>query len=114
MWLCFNDGFLSVVADKDNPTRLLVRARRKQDLLNAVGKETEILETPDGDYRWRTFIGRADFKAIVGRRIDKIDYTNFKNSVKGHDLHELYLDFWTRHRRYQGQDRPEHRRDRKG
>jgi len=111
MWLCFNDGFLSVVADKHDPSRLLVRARRRQDLLNAVGKETEIVETPDRDYRWRTFIGREDFTAIVGGRIDKIDYTNFKNSVKDHDLHDMYLDFWARHLRYQDQGRPVRRFD---
>src|ERR1039457_5060556 len=29
MWICFNDGFVSVVSDKNNPDRLLVRARRK-------------------------------------------------------------------------------------
>lgn len=101
MWICFNDGFLSVVADKHDSTRLMVRARRKQDLLNAVGKEAEIVETPDRDYGWRTFIARKDFKAIVGGRIDKIDYTNFKNSVENYDLHEMHLDFWARHRRYQ-------------
>ncbi len=107
MWLCFNDGFLSVVADKSDPTRLLVRARRKQDLVNVVGRDVQIVETPDRDYRWRTFIGLEQFKAVVGGRIEQVDYTNFKDSVKGHDLHKMYLDFWSTHRRYQDQDRSE-------
>lgn len=51
MWLCFNDGFLSVVADKANPARLMVRARRKVDLVNIFGHDVEIVETPDADYR---------------------------------------------------------------
>jgi hypothetical protein len=33
--------------------------------------------------------------------------------VKDHDLHEMCLDFWTRHRCYQDQERPERHRDRR-
>ena len=58
MWICFNDGFVSVVADKNNPDRLLVRARRKQDLLTACGKDVEVLKDAGTDYRWRTFVDR--------------------------------------------------------
>ena len=101
MWFCMNDGFMSVVADKNDPARLMVRARRKSDLLNIFGPDAEIVETPDADYRWRVFVGRAEFKALIDARIDGIQYTNFKNSVKDHDLHELYSDFWQLHRGYQ-------------
>jgi hypothetical protein len=55
-------------------------------------------------------MGWEQFKAVLGDRIEQIDYTNFKNSVKGHDLHNMYLDFWSRHRRYQDQDRSERSR----
>jgi len=101
MWLCFNDGFVSVVADKNSPDRLLVRARRKQDLLNVVGTDAEIVETPHRDYRWRAFVGRDSFKVLLAARLDAIQYTNFKNSVKDDDLHEMYFDFWDLHHRYQ-------------
>ncbi len=113
MWLCLNDGFLSVVADKDDPTRLLVRARRKQDLLNVCGKDVEVLENAGSDYRWRTFADRKAFSVLVAARIDRIDYTNFKNSVAGHDLHDMYMDFWSRHHRYQEKDRHERHLDRR-
>lgn len=63
MWLCFNDGFVSVVADKNNLDRLLVRARRKQDLLNVCGKDVEALKDAGTDYRWRTFVDRKAFSA---------------------------------------------------
>lgn len=103
MWICFNDGFVSVVADRNNPARLLVRARRKQDLLNVCGKDVEVLKDAGTDYRWRTFVDRKAFSALVAARIDNIGYTNFKNSVKDHDLHDMYMDFWSRHYRYQDQ-----------
>src|ERR1017187_2450237 len=105
MWNCFNDGFVSVVADKNNPDRLLVRARRKQDLLSVCGKDVEVLKDAGTDYRWRAFVDRNAFSALVAARFDKIDYTNFKNSVRDHDLHEMYMDFWSRHYRYQEKDK---------
>ena len=104
MWLCFNDGFLSAVADKNDPTRLKVRARRKKDLLNVFGQNVEIIKDAGSDYRWRTFVDRKAFAALVAARVEKINYPNFKNSVGDHDLHDLYLDFWTKHNRYQQQD----------
>jgi hypothetical protein len=103
MWLCFNDGFLSAVADKNNPARLMVRARRKKDLLNVFG-DVEIIENAGTDYRWRTFIERKAFAALVASRVENIKYTNFKNSVGDHDMHDLYLKFWSMHHRYQEQD----------
>jgi hypothetical protein len=66
------------------------------------------LRTPDADYRWRTFIGREQFKAVLSNRIDQIDYLNFKDSVKDGDLHDMYLDFWRRHKKYQSRDRSSH------
>jgi hypothetical protein len=94
-----------VVADKNNPANLLVRARRKQDLLNACGNDVEVLKDAGTDYRWRTFVDRKAFSALVAARIDKIDYTNFKNSVKDDDLHGMYMDLWSRHYRYQETDK---------
>jgi hypothetical protein len=113
MWLCFQDGFLSVVADKSDPARLMVRARRKKDLLNIFGDHIEIIENAGSDYRWRTFADRKTLAALVAARIEGIDYSNFKNSVEEQDLHDLYLDFWTLHRRYQERERSSIRRSTK-
>ena len=116
MWLCFNDGFLSVVSDKHDPARLMVRARRKQALLNVCGNDVEVIENAGTDYRWRTFIDRKTFSALVAARIDKIGYSNFKNSVADRDLHQLYMEFWELHRHYQEKDnsaQPPHRGQRK-
>jgi len=101
MWLCFNDAFLSAVIDKNDPARLMVRGRRKKDLINVFGDQAEIIENAGTDYRWRTFVDRKAFAELIAARIDNIDYSNFKNSVGDHDLHDLYLNFWTLHHRYQ-------------
>jgi hypothetical protein len=105
MWLCFNDGFVSVVAHENRPDRLLVRARRKRDLLNVCGKDADVIKNGGSDYRWRTFIDRKAFASVLAGRIERIRYPNFKNSVKDNDLHDLYVEFWQLHRRYQDQSK---------
>ncbi len=106
MWLCLNDCFLSVVSDQHNPARLMVRARRREALLNLFGNKVEIAETAQSDYRWRAFVERKVFATLVASRIEKIGYTNFKDSVRDNDLHDLYMDFWDLQRQYQDQDSP--------
>ena len=112
MWFCFNDGFLSVVADKTKPARVMVRARRKIDLVNVFGPDVEIVETPEADYRWRTFLHREAFKQVVNSRIDTMNYTNFKDSVKDHDLHRMYVEVWERHAKYGETDPASRKADR--
>jgi len=109
VWICLSDGFISVVMDKNNTDRLLVRARRRIDLENVVGSDAEIMETPERDYRWRSYVDRAALKAIVNARIDRMDYTNFENSVGDADLHGLYVEMWGLHNAY-GQTNPAVRR----
>ena len=104
MWICMSDGFLSLVVDKNDSTRLLVRAGRKEHLVNVFGKNAEMIKTPGADYRWRVFVGRADFKTLVNRRLDGIEYTSFQDSVKDRDLGEMYKQFWNIHHRHQDQD----------
>jgi hypothetical protein len=115
MWICTNTGFVSVVADRNDPARLLVRARRKIDLQNVVG-DADILETPERDYRYRTFIDREKFKQIVVAGIDAITYGNFKNSVPDEcgDLHEMYAKFWEMHRSYGKKEPATRKADRSG
>ena len=104
MWLCFNDGFLSVVSDRHDASRLMVRARRREALTNVVGDHVEVIENAGSDYRWRAFIDRNALATLVASRIEKIGYSNFKNSVRDSDLHDLYMNFWDLHRRYQEDD----------
>jgi hypothetical protein len=99
------------VADANDPARLLIRARRQHDLAEFVGADVQLDHTPDADYGWRTFISREAFKQLMVDRIDSINYTNFKDSVKNKDLHDLYLGFWQDHRRYQ-ENEPQSKKDR--
>lgn len=100
MWICFNDGFVSAVQDREVADGLVVRARRPEILANLF-PTTAIIITESSDYRYRIYVSKAGFAERVARRLDEISYPNFKNSVKDEELHELYCEFWHLHHEYQ-------------
>lgn len=99
MWLVTTQGFYSVVADRDDPHRVLVRARTRADI-EALGEQIPDLdpfEDPEADYHWRAFIDRADWERAVVRLTEAIDYPNFKAGVgerQGPERAALYEELW--------------------
>jgi hypothetical protein len=105
MWVFLNNSFLSIVADKNNyKERLLVRARKKGDI-EAVFKrfvpKLRVSHTPNNDYPYRTFVPRALVTVAMTAELDRVDYTNFKNSVPDKVRHDAYLTVWNDMRRWQ-------------
>jgi hypothetical protein len=86
---------LSVVEHRNDPRVLIVRARLKGDLVAFFGRNVTIDETPDADYRWRTYVSRPRLKIAISREVDKIEYDNFKNSVKNDARHDAYMKVWS-------------------
>ena len=110
MWIAMTDTFVSAVQDRNDPSRLVVRAR-KAEHLERLFPDREVTITPEADYVARVLVPRDEFVKVMARRIEEIGYDNFKASVDDERLHDLYADFWSLHRRYQEQDR---RPDRSG
>jgi hypothetical protein len=100
MWICLNDGFVSVVADPEIPGNLLVRARSAKHL-KALAPEVRITKTPKRDYGWRVSLPADIVASIIANRVVEIDYDNFKDSVKERKLHRMYEMWWGDHFRYQ-------------
>jgi hypothetical protein len=94
MWVCLNDAFLSIVDASEVKDCLLVRARRKGDIERVFGKAYKVTDNKEKDYRFRADISRAVVATVMMNRVLGIDYSNFKNSVANHRLHNAYLDFW--------------------
>ena len=101
MWVCFNDAFVSAVADPKQPGMLKVRARKKRHLQTLFPK-AKIVSTARTDYAHRVFVTKTEFAKLLAERVLAIDYDNFKNSVRDRKLHDLYADFWELHYGYQG------------
>jgi len=97
MWVCLNNGFVSIVEDWEDPTKVYVRARVEKHLhAFMVHSEVQrtIAHTPNNDYEFRIHMTKEEAAATVSKHLMNIDYTNFKNSVEDSDLHYMYNEVW--------------------
>ncbi|MFZ1106776.1 MAG: hypothetical protein WAN43_00325 [Rhodomicrobium sp.] len=100
MWVFCNDGFLSIVADRNSQDTLLVRAR-KEGHIQAVFGDVEVTRTPPpkADYLYRAFIPRKIAAHVVAKRLMNIDYDNFKDSIPADiaslNYHDACTEVWS-------------------
>lgn len=116
MWIFANGiGFLSIVEDNDDIDKLCVRARNRDHLESAFPAFDDptfpdIVETPDGDYRWRITVERDEVMNLMMNVVEDIVYkTNVKGTVAGDDkeLSKAMMSCWSAMVRYQdGKDQP--------
>src|SRR4051812_36506166 len=100
MWLLTPRGFYSVVADREQPDWLLVRARARDDLesLAELVSGLAIEYTPERDYAWRTRMTRRNWEQLAALLGSEIDYPNFKNAVaaaQGPERAAIYGRVWS-------------------
>lgn len=100
MWVTTTRGFFSVVAHRDKPETVLVRARVREDLeaLAELAGPLDITDTPDGDYGFRAEAARERWSAALVLLASEIDYGNFKNAVaerQGHERAGVYGRVWS-------------------
>jgi hypothetical protein len=105
MWIVADFGYFSVVAHRDKPGHLLVRARVRADLEALAGRlwpAPKIVTTPDADYRYRMLVPAEAFAAVMADAVKAIDYPNFKDQVaerQGSERAHVYLGIWDHLRR---------------
>jgi len=93
MWIGDNEGWLSIVKHLDKPDHLLVRARRREHI-EKIFPNADIYENMKADYPYRADIPKSDVISIMVDRIDRIDYPNFKDSVKEPMYGEALTKVW--------------------
>lgn len=107
MWVFTPEGFYSLVQDKQDASKILVRSRIADDLERLLDayinkNDAEILknsitEWSGTDYRYRVALSRELVQYVFGEAAASITYTNFKNEVteqRGHYRHDLYMKIW--------------------
>ncbi len=92
MWIFLNNAFLSIVAHRDKPDLLLVRARAEGDIERTF---PDAETCPVADYRYRAELPRQEVATAIAERVSGIDYDNFKGSVQETDRHDAYLHVWS-------------------
>lgn len=95
MWVFTNRGLLSVVQDRENNGRLLVRARQEGLLEQLVPRPGDVFVDKLADYPFRVFLTRAEFQEVLQDEVSRIDYDNFKNSIKDREYHDVCLKVWS-------------------
>jgi hypothetical protein len=94
MWVCLNNAFLSIVADKTDSSKLLVRARVEGDI-EQVFPVCAVEFTPvNHDYLYRASIPREVVASRLAALAEDISYTNFKDSVRENWRHNAYMRIW--------------------
>jgi hypothetical protein len=55
----------------------------------------KVYQREGSDYLYRADLPRQLVADAIAQRLEDIDYSNFKNSVKNRQLHDAYAGFWT-------------------
>ena len=100
MWVMTTRGFYSAVQDRDEPTRLLIRARCEKDIRNLKDllPDSEPWRLKRSDYEWRLSCTVAEWAGVMANLTLDIDYDNFKNAVKreqGWERASVYTSVWS-------------------
>lgn len=84
MWLFSKHGFVSAVRNRYDNSLIHIRSYFKGDLeriLARSGIHKPVIETPEGDYYYRTDVTNDEWVKILIKESESIDYDNFKNAI---------------------------------
>ena len=107
MWIFTTEGFLSVVADRQDPRRgrLLVRARKRKHLTTLL-PECPVFQKKPSDYPWRAWATREQVQNLLASQVAALDYDNFKNAIPDEQYHDACTEVWGAMWRYEQEDKP--------
>lgn len=80
MWIFTPESFVSVVAHREKPDFLLVRARLQGDL-ETLFPGCAVQTTPNADYLFRAEIPREVVAEIIRHQLQGLAYPNVKNAI---------------------------------
>lgn len=112
MWLNLVEGFYSVV-QADDPTKVVVRARVRDDLVALsrwVPGLGRIHATPRRDYPFRCIVTKAEFaQGLAAAVLDGLKYTNVKTACCERDSRRsgALMQAWSAFRQLEGLNRVE-------
>lgn len=93
MWIFLTEGFLSIVQDRKDPRRLLVRARTRSHL-ESVFPKAEVQLTEKADYRFRASVSREEVADRVREAVMDLSYGNFKDTIRDEAYHDACMGVW--------------------
>ncbi|OED40237.1 hypothetical protein ACH42_17130 [Endozoicomonas sp. (ex Bugula neritina AB1)] len=108
MWIFTSDGMISIVRHREETQTFMVRARQPE-VLQALFPESEVITTPEADYRYRINVCQSDLIELITDELEDLQYDNFKNNITDHDYHMACGRVWSVMYNYQqGMERLKH------
>jgi len=96
MWAFLSGGFVSIVAHRDQPDHLMVRARQAAHL-RRLWPDAQVWLTPEADYPARAVLLREEVADVLAEEALSMQYPNFKASIADDAYHRLCSDLWHVH-----------------
>ena len=96
MWIFSTSGIYSTVQHRDDPEKVIIRARVKSDLvaLNGIHHCGKIVRSPQADYPFRIVASKLDWLCALHMLGRRTTYPNFKSAIKDKRRHDLLLRIW--------------------
>lgn len=94
MWLFLPESFLSIVQNKADTSKLVVRARREGDI-ESIFPRAKVYTLPGRDYQFRADLDRTEVADAMHREVMTMTQTNFKDSVDDNDYHNACSQVWS-------------------
>lgn len=102
MWVFSQQGFVSIVRNRNDHRYMLLRAREKADLMHfaELAREAgvpfgEVEDTPWADYAYRVELKENHARLLIMHAVKNIEYDNFKASVHGEPERDAaYMRIW--------------------
>ena len=82
-----------MVADRDDKSRLLVRARLPGHI-EASFPNAVVFTSETSDYKYRALLPRDQVATVIAKHLTGIQYNNFKAFVTDRLLHTAYFKVW--------------------
>lgn len=100
MWVFARDGFFSVVEDRANKHKVLVRARLREDAVRAMARmrvpKSALQKTNTADYLYRFSVGKGVWADYLREEAMSINYDNVKDNIaKEAARHFAYMRVWS-------------------
>lgn len=107
MWIFMSESFVSLVTDRDDPNKLLVRAR-VEGHIEAIFPKANVVQLEDSDYRFRARVERKTVQKAIAKQLESFQYENFKSSVREPTYHEACMKVWSTMHNLQSLHRCDH------
>ena len=102
MWVISKTGFVSLVQDRKDASKVWVRARVKEDIaLMFPGHADQIVTKPGADYTFRLLVPREVASMAMWNAVADLDYTSHAKEAMNHGSHpnaermSAYYSCWT-------------------